>query len=276
MTRIDPVVWLGGITPSLLILGFLEWKEDTTTTTTTTTTTMSNYDSIFIREWYHNKRIRGIINLCDEYVPFRMWQSKTRNHTHTTIIKWSGMEYLYLPTPDHFEPSVESLWTAVWFIQRFHSHPSIPNMEQSLDSIASSTTTTTTTPTVYVHCRAGHGRSAAVVLAWMAYQYWQNQQQQQQQEEQSSLWTSWVSTIMTKMKKKKKKKMTNTKTNLTFPQDLTNCTDRTICQEFDYTILQRLNEELGRKRKVRSKLWLQPNVREFYRQLVYKAQHGQL
>ena len=53
-----------------------------------------------------------------------------------------GMKQLWLPTTDHFEPSVGDLAKAVDFIRRQDTK-------------------------VYVHCRAGHGRSAAVVLAWM-------------------------------------------------------------------------------------------------------------
>jgi atypical dual specificity phosphatase len=59
------------------------------------------------------------------------------------------MKELYLPTVDHFEPTVEDLETAVHFIKK---HQGTGNR-------------------VYVHCRAGHGRSAAVVLAWLMCKY---------------------------------------------------------------------------------------------------------
>jgi atypical dual specificity phosphatase len=55
------------------------------------------------------------------------------------------MKELYLPTVDHFEPTVEDLESAVQFIKT----------RQAVGE------------RVYVHCRAGHGRSAAVVLAWL-------------------------------------------------------------------------------------------------------------
>jgi atypical dual specificity phosphatase len=74
------------------------------------------------------------VNLCEEYKgPIRKYQAL-------------GMTQLYLPTPDHFEPSVEDLQKAVRFIQKFEQEGA---------------------GRVYVHCRAGHGRSAAVVLAWL-------------------------------------------------------------------------------------------------------------
>ena len=58
-----------------------------------------------------------------------------------------GIEHLHLPTVDHFEPSVEDLKRAVSFIQKHESRGG----------------------RVYVHCRAGHGRSAAAVYAWLLY-----------------------------------------------------------------------------------------------------------
>lgn len=56
-----------------------------------------------------------------------------------------GIEELYLPTTDHFEPELEDLFSAVKFIKKF---------EKAGER-------------VYVHCRAGHGRSAAVTFAWL-------------------------------------------------------------------------------------------------------------
>jgi len=48
---------------------------------------------------------------------------------------------------DHFEPSVDDLKKAVSFIQKHESQGG----------------------RVYIHCRAGHGRSAAAVFAWLLY-----------------------------------------------------------------------------------------------------------
>ena len=58
------------------------------------------------------------------------------------------MKQLWLPTTDHFEVSIDNLWRAVDFIQTYKKRGE----------------------RVYVHCRAGHGRSAAVVFAWLLYQ----------------------------------------------------------------------------------------------------------
>lgn len=58
------------------------------------------------------------------------------------------MRHLRLPTVDHFESSDEDLQTAIDFIAE---HKALGKK-------------------VYVHCRAGHGRSAAVVYAWLLTQ----------------------------------------------------------------------------------------------------------
>lgn len=79
--------------------------------------------------------VKGIVNMCDEY------------SGPVTSYERLGIEQLRLPTVDHFEPSVEDLKLAVAFIQRH---------EQNGDR-------------VYVHCKAGHGRSAAAVYAWLLY-----------------------------------------------------------------------------------------------------------
>jgi atypical dual specificity phosphatase len=73
--------------------------------------------------------------MCDEYPgPLKKYQRL-------------GIRQLWLPTVDHFEPSLEHLKYAVAFIAE---HKALNKR-------------------VYVHCRVGHGRSAAVVFAWMLY-----------------------------------------------------------------------------------------------------------
>lgn len=79
--------------------------------------------------------VRGVINMCDEY------------SGPISSYKRLGIEQLRLPTVDHFEPSVEDLKKSVAFIQK-HEHQG---------------------GRVYVHCKAGHGRSAAAVYAWLLY-----------------------------------------------------------------------------------------------------------
>jgi Protein-tyrosine phosphatase len=210
MTKVDDVVWLGGIP----------------------------FPAGGAKR-LHQKGIRGVINLCDEY-PDSSFLSRIFVSSSEEYQKL-GIEYLYLPTPDHFEPSVETLWTAIEFIRRHRIRQQQSNPPYK--------------PIVYVHCRAGHGRSAAIVLAWMAYQYWEQQYHDSHD----------LSLLVTR-------NMTNsTNWNVT-----NNITEMTIIQDSQDVVLQRLNMELCKKRKVRTKLWSQPHVKEFYQQLIYKAQHYQL
>lgn len=79
--------------------------------------------------------VSGVVNMCEEYNgPVQQFQAL-------------GMNYLQLPTFDHFIPSVEFLERAVGFLKKHREEGK----------------------KVYVHCRAGHGRSAAAVYAWMLY-----------------------------------------------------------------------------------------------------------
>jgi len=77
--------------------------------------------------------VEGVINMCEE------WKGPLKEY------KKLGIEELYLPTTDHFEPSQEDLISALSFIKRYEAKGK----------------------SVYVHCRAGHGRSGAVAYAWL-------------------------------------------------------------------------------------------------------------
>ena len=80
----------------------------------------------------HN--VMGVINMCEEY------QGPLKTY------KKLGMRELKLSTTDHFEPSLEDMISAVEFIRE--------HKDNNLGK-------------VYVHCRAGHGRSAAIVFGWL-------------------------------------------------------------------------------------------------------------
>uniref|UniRef100_A0A7S2CPR4 Tyrosine specific protein phosphatases domain-containing protein n=1 Tax=Florenciella parvula TaxID=236787 RepID=A0A7S2CPR4_9STRA len=81
--------------------------------------------------------VKGVVNLCDEFM------GPTRSYAQLQ------MQELRLPVVDHFEPSVADLQKAVDFIERVTKDGSA----------------------VYVHCKAGHGRSAAVVFAWLTIKH---------------------------------------------------------------------------------------------------------
>ena len=109
VTRIDDTVVMGGAP-----FGFLQYPAK-------------------LKEQYG---VDGVINMCEEYRgPIKQY-------------KQLGIEELYLPTTDHFEPSREDIMSALSFIKRHQAQGK----------------------TVYVHCRAGHGRSGAVVFAWLLLQ----------------------------------------------------------------------------------------------------------
>ena len=87
------------------------------------------------RKLKENYDVGGVINMCQE------WRGPTRQY------KTLGIEELYLPTTDHFEPELEDLISALSFINRFEAQGK----------------------SVYIHCRAGHGRSGAVAFAWLLF-----------------------------------------------------------------------------------------------------------
>jgi atypical dual specificity phosphatase len=77
--------------------------------------------------------VRGVVNMCYEYTG------------PTSYYNNLGIKQLRLPTIDHFEPSLNQLQEAVAFINEYKRKGE----------------------KVYVHCKAGHGRAAAVALCWM-------------------------------------------------------------------------------------------------------------
>ena len=80
----------------------------------------------------HALGVRGVINMCDEYAgPMNDYMKL-------------GITQLRLPTIDHFEPKTEHIQQAMDFIQAHR----VKGQK------------------VYVHCKAGHGRAAAVALCW--------------------------------------------------------------------------------------------------------------
>merc|ERR1712130_661492 len=66
-----------------------------------------------------------------------------------------GIECLHIPTVDHEEVPVEDLHKIVKFVEK--AHQARPDGK------------------VYIHCKHGHGRSAAAALAWMAHLKMQKQ-----------------------------------------------------------------------------------------------------
>lgn len=83
----------------------------------------------------YNLGVRSVVNLQDEY------GGPTQEYERLQ------MHQLWLPTIDHTEPSFEDLKAACTYIEQVQKRGE----------------------RAYVHCKAGHGRGAAVALAWMIY-----------------------------------------------------------------------------------------------------------
>ena len=81
----------------------------------------------------HDSGVRAVINLCDEYGgPAKTYEN-------------AGIEQLHLPTVDFHAPSLVAIRRGVSFIDE---HVQNGN-------------------TVYVHCKAGRGRSATLAMCWL-------------------------------------------------------------------------------------------------------------
>lgn len=82
---------------------------------------------------FYKQGVRAVVNMQDEYSgPVAKYKSL-------------GIKQLRLPTVDHVEPTVADLKAAVDFIKAQRESGG----------------------KVYVHCKGGHGRGAAVAFAWM-------------------------------------------------------------------------------------------------------------
>ncbi len=77
--------------------------------------------------------VRAVLNLCEEYSGPEEAYAAT------------GIEHLRLPTVDYSSPSVSTVRRGVCFIEKWVSRRGL----------------------IYVHCKAGRGRSATVVLCWL-------------------------------------------------------------------------------------------------------------
>jgi atypical dual specificity phosphatase len=81
----------------------------------------------------HDMGVKAVINLCQEW------------NRAATVFTQLGIDHLHLPTVDFHAPSLDSIKKGVEFInQCVKAHKP-----------------------VYVHCKAGRGRSATVVLCWL-------------------------------------------------------------------------------------------------------------
>lgn len=80
-----------------------------------------------------NMGIGAVLNLCGEC------------HCYEALLRQYDMNYMYLPVVDFTSPDLDTVLKALSFIS-----DQVENDKK-----------------VYVHCRAGRGRSATVVLCWL-------------------------------------------------------------------------------------------------------------
>ena len=82
--------------------------------------------------------VRGVVSMQDEYAgPVEAYESL-------------DMSYLRIPVVDHEEPTLSELKEAIIFLNDHEVH--------GLGK-------------VYVHCKGGHGRAAAVAFCWLMYKH---------------------------------------------------------------------------------------------------------
>lgn len=81
----------------------------------------------------HAEGVRAVVNMCEEYAG------------PTVAYQRMGIEQLHLPTIDFTPPALADIERGVAFIEAHAAKGE----------------------TVYVHCKAGRGRSATVVLCWL-------------------------------------------------------------------------------------------------------------
>jgi len=92
------------------------------------------------------EKIIGVINCCEEY------EGPVNDY------KKYGIQQLRIPVIDYFPPSMEQIHFSIDFISDHCSEGSI-----------------------YLHCKAGRGRSACVAICWLMKKYNLNPEQAQEQ-----------------------------------------------------------------------------------------------
>ncbi|KAI1295894.1 hypothetical protein EDD11_007691 [Mortierella claussenii] len=91
-------------------------------------------------------RVEDIVNMCAEF----------RGHMET--MRELGLVQCWIPTRDFHTPSLQNIWIGVKFIEKCE------RQWQELEDPSGR-------GKLYLHCKAGKGRSATVALCWLVYQY---------------------------------------------------------------------------------------------------------
>ncbi len=88
------------------------------------------------KKLFSDHGVRGVVNMCAEYSgPIDAYAKL-------------DMKQLRLPTVDHYESTLDQMIEGVQFIEKFKAKKE----------------------KVYIHCKAGHGRAAAMALCWLIHE----------------------------------------------------------------------------------------------------------
>ncbi|KAG0251497.1 hypothetical protein BG011_007556 [Mortierella polycephala] len=101
-----------------------------------------------IQQLFKDQHLRDVINMCAEF------------QGHLTSMKELGVKQCWIPTRDFSTPTVKSIWVGVRYTAKqaedCQGQMQEPNQDHGL---------------IYLHCKAGRGRSATVALCWLVYAY---------------------------------------------------------------------------------------------------------
>ncbi|KAI8594502.1 protein-tyrosine phosphatase-like protein, partial [Dissophora ornata] len=90
-------------------------------------------------------RVEDIVNMCAEF------------QGHLETMKELGLVQCWIPTRDFHTPTLESIWVGVRFISKCEARwQELPEAERGR---------------IYIHCKAGRGRSATVAVCWLLFCY---------------------------------------------------------------------------------------------------------
>ncbi|KAI9240832.1 MAG: protein-tyrosine phosphatase-like protein [Podila humilis] len=91
------------------------------------------------------EKVENMLNMCAEF------------SGHLEKMRELGLYQCWVPTRDFHTPSVPDIWISVQFIAKCEKRwQELPEQERG---------------TIYLHCKAGRGRSATVALCWLVYQF---------------------------------------------------------------------------------------------------------
>ncbi|KAF9405734.1 Phosphatidylglycerophosphatase and protein-tyrosine phosphatase 1 [Podila epigama] len=91
------------------------------------------------------EKLEDVINMCAEF----------KGHLET--MRRLGLYQCWVPTKDFHTPSLPDIWVCIRFIAKCEAQwQTLPESDRG---------------TIYLHCKAGRGRSATIALCWLVHRY---------------------------------------------------------------------------------------------------------